>query len=163
MVKQRLPYVSFHELIHSIPQFESTVKPSPWVEQPEENRQGLLKPENRKFHLGHEAVDILTLPAMEAMGFPPTKIDSRILYVYWVLKREGVTDPYKEILSAAVTMNGDRLWQIYEEVRRDDYSMDKLFAYQERSPDGLRDSFDQKDQEKALEELRAEYFPYLGK
>ncbi|TSC54461.1 MAG: hypothetical protein LiPW31_109 [Microgenomates group bacterium LiPW_31] len=160
MVKQILTDSGFHELIHSIPQFESIIKPHPWVEQSEEDRQGLLRPENRSVHLGHKAMDVLTLPAMEAVGFPPTKIDSRILYIYWVLKREGVPDPYKEILSAAVTMNGDRLWQVYEEVRRpDDFSMDELFTYRDLTPDGLFDSFNQK---KALEELRAEYTPYLS-
>jgi len=160
MVKQRLLYTGFHELIHSILQFESAIKPSPWIEQPEENKQGLLKSENRRIHLAHEALDVLTLPAMEATGRPPTKIDSRILYIYWVLKREGVEDPYKEILSAAVTMNGDRLWQVYELARRpNDFSMDELFTYQERSPDGFYNNF---DQEKALEELRAEYLPHLS-
>jgi len=162
-VRQRLPYIGFHELIHAIPQFESIIKANPWTEQtPEENRPGLLKPENRSAHLGHEAMDVLILPAMETMGFSPTKIDSRILYIYRVLKREGVTDPHKEMLSAALTMNGDRLWQVYEEVRLpSDYSMDELFTYQERSPDGYYESFNQEAQKKVLEELRAEYAPYL--
>lgn len=147
-----------HELIHARIQSYSAFSFNLWQTQPEEiDLAGLLLSENRKFHLSHMAISSLTAVGQEVLGLEPG-IEPRIVYIYSVLKRAGVSDPYGEIVRAAITDNSDRLWELYESNRNEeDISLDKLLETIDPDPEFSYYSAEE------LEAFRAEYFPYLGK
>lgn len=145
LVLDALAVCGAHELIHARIQVWS-VFPFP-----------LNFSEDRGWRLAHMAMSVLTAGGQEAVGLEPT-IEPRIIYIYSVLKRARIPDPYKEIVRAAVTENSDKLWDLYESVRKPEYlSLDELLRT--INPDS--DFFYYSPEE--LEAFRAEYFPYLGK
>lgn len=113
-------------------------------------------PENRKSHLAHMSMCSLTAPAQEKLGFEPG-IEPRIIYIYSRLKENGVEDPYGLIVQAGATENSDKLWEIYESVRKEgDLSLDELIATNDPAP-----GFEYYTPEE-FEAFRAEYEPYLS-
>ena len=114
-----------HEAIHSFLQTASLLPLSQWDPENKPADPNYVLPEVRKGHLAHMAMCSLTAPAQEAYGFEP-EIEPRIAYIYQVLKKSGVADPYGVIVEAAATFNSDRLWETYETVRGENISLDLL-------------------------------------
>jgi len=133
LILEALVKDGLHEAIHSFIQPSSKIPHSDWWSEEKSGGPNFVPEDVRKGHLAHMAMCVLTSAAQKHYGFEEER-DLRIDYILKVLKQGGIKDPEAEVIRAAVTFNGDRLWKIYESVRKeDDLSMDFLMSTQDDS------------------------------
>lgn len=112
--KKQLSHDLWHENLHRLVQNQALEKGSPWYE-----KGGGL------WHLSMGSMEIV---AMKAIGFEEV-IDPKLVYLYSVLKRGGVKDPYGLIVQTAATANEKALWETYMKVKGEkEFTIEELLS-----------------------------------
>jgi len=106
--------------------------------------------------LAHICMDAITKVSEEAVGVAGREVNPRVFYLYEVLRRKGVNDPYGEIIRAGAIFSSKRLKSLYEQSReKGDFSFSEL-------AEDVHSSFAYTPSEESKELFRQEYKAYLS-
>lgn len=112
--KKQLSHDLWHENLHRLVQNQALEKGSAWYEK-----------EGGLWHLSMGSIEVV---GMKAIGYEEV-IDPKLVYLYSVLKRGGVKDPYGLIVQTAATANEKTLLETYMRVKGEkEFTIEELLS-----------------------------------